>query len=102
MTTTYTNDGQQRVLRVLDGLFGHEVMGLAPGEVARQAGISPALATRDLANLAEAGMAERIEETGRWRISAHLAQRAIATMHALQKNFRKAEELNNRYTTQPR
>ena len=47
----YTNDGQQRILRLLNVLEGHEVNGLTPSQIAQEQGCSASLVTRDLANL---------------------------------------------------
>jgi len=56
----YHCESQQRVLKVLMGLFGHEILGLAPSQVAQANGISAGNTTRDLWNLEQAGLVERL------------------------------------------
>lgn len=57
--TNYANQAQQRVLKALTVIVRHGQAGLTPGEVAVQVGTIPSNATRDLANLIEAGLVER-------------------------------------------
>lgn len=94
----YLSDSQQRVLKTLDVLFGHEVNGLPPGQVAKLVGTSPSNSTRDLANLREAGMAEEIGDTGHWRVSARLGQRALAILHNIDAAAQRLDDTRNRYT----
>lgn len=96
----YESSCQQRILRVLLTLFGHEVAGLAPGELARLAGITPQDATRDLANLHYAGIAEQAGD-GRWRLTPMIPQKALAAVAEMDKAKRKIEELSQRYTRAP-
>ncbi|WP_257385048.1 hypothetical protein [Tahibacter caeni] len=79
------NVAQQRVLRTLRVLVEHGNEGLLPGKVAELVGTIPSNATRDLANLRIAGLAQQIDE--RWypamvrvpaRDAAHSAQRSSA------------------------
>ena len=94
----YTNAAQQRILKVLDLLFGYEINGLAPGEIAKSVNATASSITRDLANLVEAGMAEEITDTGRYRITPRLASRVIATLNTFSAAQQKLEELRLRYT----
>jgi DNA-binding IclR family transcriptional regulator len=98
MTSKYLNTCQQRVLSVLDLLFGHEISGLAPGEIAKSVQASASAITRDLANLAEGGMAEEIPNTGRWRITPRLGSRALATLQTFDRAERQLGDLKNRFT----
>ncbi len=93
---------QLRVLRMLDLLFGHEIRGLAPGEMAKRLAVNPSAVTRDLANLAEAGMAEEIPGTGRWRITSRLGTRVLATLQTFDRAERQLAELRTRFTQPPR
>ena len=80
-TASYTCEPQQRLLKLITLLAGNEVHGLAPGEIAKAQGCSPSVVTRDLANLAEGGYAERVPALdGRWRLSPQIVQ--IAVRHA--------------------
>ena len=76
----YTNPAQQRLLRMVDLLAGHELHGLAPGEIAKALAIGPSSVTRDLDNLRSAGWAEQTPQGGRWRLSPHVVQ--ISMRHA--------------------
>lgn len=100
-TTTYLNDGQQRLLALIRVLAGNEVHGLAPGEIAKAQSCSPSLVTRDLANLKEAGFAEQIVETGRWRLGPALVQVALAHTREIEKAERKLAETRQRFSRTP-
>lgn len=93
----YSSDSQQRVLQVLDLLFGHEITGLAPGEIAKSINITPSSVTRDLANLAEAGMAEEVGSSGRYRITPRLGSRALATLQTFDRAEQQLGDLKTRF-----
>lgn len=97
----YTNDGQQRILGLLRFLRGNEFLGVTPTELAKATGSSAALITRDLANLETAGYAERIEETGRWRLGPELIKTAIAFTDHIDQQQRRLTEIRQRYTRTP-
>ena len=59
--TDYTNSAQQRLIKVILALFGDVVHGLSPGAIAKSVGCSSPMVTRDLDNLASAGIAQRDE-----------------------------------------
>ena len=94
----YLNSSQQRILQVLLAMFGHEIQGIAPGELAKGLNISASEATRALANLRIAGVAEQLTDTGRWRLTPRVAQRAVAMLNAIQQAAARVEEVRNRYT----
>jgi DNA-binding IclR family transcriptional regulator len=98
MSATYKCASQQRILKVLMCLFGHEIEGLTPGQVAQLAGITPANATRDLWNLEEAGLAERLPGGDKVRISPQLGSKALAVLHTFDRAQRSLTDLTNRYT----
>jgi DNA-binding IclR family transcriptional regulator len=97
----YTNAAQQRVLKALMVLAGHELEGLAPAQVARALHTSQSNATRDLANLLESGLAERLD-SNRWRLSPRLVQIAKAHTEALARYEANLEEVKQRYSRLPR
>lgn len=97
----YTSKSQQRILRTLTVLAGNEFNGLTPSEVAKAVRTSASNATRDLANLREAGLAEVIQETGRWRLGPKLVQIAVAFSTHLNRAQTRLDELTNRYTRSP-
>lgn len=93
----YSSDSQQRVLQVLDLLFGHEITGLAPGEIAKSINATASSITRDLANLVEAGMAEEIGSSGRYRITPRLGSRALATLQTFDRAEKQLGDLKTRF-----
>lgn len=97
----YDSPGQQRILRALTVLAGNEFQGVTPGELARALGVTPSTVTRDLHNLREAGFAEQIQETGRWRLGPKPVQIALAFSSALQRAEARLGEIRNRYTREP-
>lgn len=98
----YQNDSQQRVLRVLLSMSGHEISGLSPSEIAKGLEISASHVTRDLANLRLAGLAEELVGLGRWRLTPKLIQIGVAMQLAVEEAERKLDETRLRYTRAPR
>jgi len=96
-TTDYTNDAQQRLVKVILLMCGHVVNGLPPSVIAREVGCSAAVMTRDLANLLQAGVAERDEATGHWRLTPRLPQQAIKVWNAIDAADRRLQEAKNRF-----
>lgn len=94
----YRSESQQRILRVLFALAGHEVNGLAPGEIAKGLSISPSQVTHDLANLKIAGAAEEIPELKRWRLTPRIPQIAVAMLTRLDRDAKRLEEVRQRFT----
>lgn len=94
----YTNDGQQRILRLVNLLAGHEITGIAPADIARQQGCPASMVTRDLDNLRTAGFAELVPETGRWRLAPQVVQIALAHMAALDRAESRLAETRQRYS----
>lgn len=97
----YESPCQQRILRVLMFLFGHEVSGLAPGELAKALQITASDATRDLANMKYAGLAEQIQDSGRWRLTPRLPQRALAMLNEIDRAESRTAEVRQRFTRKP-
>ena len=94
----YTHEGQQRILRLVTLLAGHEITGVAPADIARQQGCNASAVTRDLANLQQAGWAEQVPETGRWRLSPQIVQISVAHAAAMQRAQSRLDETRNRYS----
>jgi|JI9StandDraft_2_1071091.scaffolds.fasta_scaffold392026_2 DNA-binding IclR family transcriptional regulator len=97
----YDNAAQQRILRLVGILSGHELHGLSPKDMADGLGISQPTITRDLHNLREVGFAEQIQETGRYRLSPKIVQIAIAHMTAMERAASQLTETKNRYSREP-
>lgn len=99
--TDYTNDAQQRLVRLILALFGDVVNGFAPGVLARHVGCSPSVIQRDLDNLRTAGLAQRDEETGHWRLTPRLPQQAIKALASIDAAQRRVDETRQRMTRNP-
>jgi DNA-binding IclR family transcriptional regulator len=96
--TDYTNSSQQRILKVVLAMFGHEIDGLAPGQLAKLAGITPGEATRDLDNLMQAGWVETLPQGNSYRITPMVGQKAMAILHTLSRAAQQVADTQNRYT----
>lgn len=96
--TQYQNEGQQRLLKLITLLAGHEITGMAPADIARQQGCPASAVTRDLANLQIGGYAEHVPETGRWRLSPSIVQIGLRHMHALDQAEARLSEVRSRFS----
>lgn len=94
----YDNAAQQRVLKVMLALFGHEIDGLAPGQIAKIVGTNPGNVTRDLHNLVEMGIAERMPHNDNARIAPRIGQKALAILNNIDSAAKRIDETRNRYT----
>lgn len=94
----YYNGSQQRVLRVMLALFGHEIDGLAPSQLARAVNANASAITRDIYNLIEVGVAERLPHNENIRISPVLGRKALQVMTALDAAERRIHETRTRFT----
>lgn len=94
----YTNASQQRILRLITALAGHEITGVAPAVLARELACSAACVTRDIDNLRTAGLAEQVPETARWRLGPGIVQIALKHMSALDRAQTRLTEVRNRYS----
>ena len=97
----YTNEAQQRVLKITIALGGSMFHGLSNGELAKLVGAPPSTIVRDLQNLKKAGFAEQIAETGRWRLGVRPVQVFRAFSLEMQRMREKADEIVQRYTRLP-
>lgn len=98
MAGKYTNDAQQRLVKLVLVMFGDVVNGYLPSELAKAVGASPGTMTRDLDNLETAGLARPDEETGRWRLTPRLPQQAIKVFNAIDAADQRVQEARNRFT----
>lgn len=96
--TDYTSNCQQRILKVMLALFGHEIDGLPPGQIAKTLGILASKATRDLDNLKTAGLVEQVPHNMNYRITPMLGQKALAILHTIDRAAQRVEETRSRYT----
>lgn len=101
MTERYISNQVQRVLRILKHLGGHEVDGLAPGEISKSLDISPANVTSALANLKHAGLAEQLPNINRWRLTPYIPQLGVAMLNGIERRESKIAETKQRFTRTP-
>lgn len=99
--TDYTNDAQQRLMKLVTVLFGDVVNGYLPSVLAKAMGCKPPVVTRDLDNLATFGWAERDEVSGAWRLSPRLPQQTLKVWTAIDRAERQLAEAKNRFSRTP-
>lgn len=99
--TDYTNDAQQRIIKMMLVLFNDVVDGLSPSVLAREMNCSASVMTRDINNLLTAGIAEKVEKTDRVRLTARLPQQAIKVWTAIDNAERRLQESKTRFTRTP-
>lgn len=79
-------------------LTGHEVLGLAPGEIAKGLDVSPSWVSINLPALeAETGFVERVTGTNRWRLGVPFVRIAMTCMTNLNAERQRLEETAKRY-----
>ncbi len=104
--TQYTCAAQQRLLAVMMALAGHEIDGVSMMEIttalATRAGKDPKNQKnnifRDLHNLKEAGLAEQLPDSERWRLAPRLVQVATAYQRHLDRAAARLDETRQRYS----
>lgn len=97
MEKQYTNAAQLRACKTIKALFGHEVSGIECAELAKRLDNSKAQVYKDLCVLEQAGFAEQMPDSKRWRIAPTLGREAVKIMNALGTARRKMNELAGRY-----
>lgn len=101
--TPESGQAQRRIIQTILCLAGNELLGLSTVELQRALGAKHAsVVTRDLQVLLDLGVAEKIQETGRWRLGPRLIQVARDFEIALAKASTKVQELEQRYTRSAR
>lgn len=98
MSEPYVSEPQQRILRLINLLAGHEITGLTPGEIAKGQDCNASQVTRDLANLRAAGFAEQVPETGRWRLSPQIVQISVRHAAALGQARQRLDDITQRFS----
>lgn len=101
MSERYKNEAQQRIFKVVFVLFGHVVNGLPPSAIAREVGCSNAVMTRDLANLNIAGLVDKDETSGYYRLTQRLPQQCFKVLAEIERADRRLAEVKNRFTRNP-
>ncbi len=96
MTDKYTSTSQQRVLKTLKALFGHEVTGISNQDLAKRLGSTSDRVFKDLKNLEQAGLAEQLPNKN-WRIASNLGREAIRIVNNIRAMSARVEETAERY-----
>lgn len=94
---SYASESQQRLLKVLDALWGNEISGVSAAAIAKAINENASTVFRDLHNLKAAGYAEYVEDTKTWRISPRVFRRALTTMAEFDKAEKALAERKQRY-----
>jgi DNA-binding IclR family transcriptional regulator len=88
----------RKTCELLRLLAGHELLGLAPGEIAKGLGVSPSWVSINLPALeAETGFVERVDGANRWRLGVPLVRIATTVSTNLNQARRRLDELGQRY-----
>ena len=88
----------RKTCELLRLLAGHEVLGLAPSEIAKALGVAPPWVSVNLRALeAETGFVERVEGTNRWRLGVPFVRVAFTVSTNLNQARRRLDELGQRY-----
>lgn len=79
-------------------LAGHELLGLAPGEIAKGLGVSPSWVSINLPALAaETGFVDQVAGTNRWRLGVPFVRIAVTVSVHLNQARNQLDELQKRY-----
>lgn len=79
-------------------LAGHEVLGLAPGEIAKGLGVPPSWVSQNLPPLATTGYVEQVVGTNRWRLGVQFVRIATTVATSLNAAKRQLDEVSARYS----
>ena len=89
----------RKVCELLRLLAGHEVLGLAPGEIAKGLEVGASWVSVNLPALAaETGFGERVEGANRWRLGVPLVRIATTVATNLNAARRQLDDISNRYS----
>ncbi|SEQ85278.1 transcriptional regulator [Giesbergeria anulus] len=79
-------------------LAGHEVLGLAPGEIAKGLDVAPSWVSQNLPALASTGFVEQVAHTKRWRLGVQFVRIAVTVGSNLNAAKRQLDDLSQRYS----
>lgn len=95
----YISAQVQRVLTAIELMAGKELDGVEPKQLAKELDTSPADVTRILANLAQAGWAERLPgNEKRWRLHKKPVQLSNTVDHNMKNVLRNLQQEYNNYS----
>lgn len=93
---TYTNEAQQRIIKLVEVLAGHEDKGLSLKDIAVLLGTSTTASFRDLKNLEAVGWAMQLKNTN-WAMTAKAAQPLKAVANNVHKLMGEVNRINKEY-----
>lgn len=79
-------------------LAGHEVLGLAPGEIAKGLGAPASWVSQNLPSLATTGYVEQVAGTNRWRLGVQFVRIATTVATNLNAAKRQLDDVSARYS----
>lgn len=80
-------------------LAGNELLGLAPGEIAKGLNVSPSWVSQTLPALAaNGGFVEQVDGTNRWRLGVPFVRIGMTVSTNLSQARRKLDEISQRYS----
>ena len=88
----------RKVCELLRLLAGHEVLGLAPGEIAKGLGVPPSWVSQNLPPLATTGFVEQVAGTNRWRLGVQFVRIATTVATNLNAAKRQLDDISARYS----
>ncbi|MBD1584928.1 hypothetical protein [Pseudoalteromonas sp. S16_S37] len=99
MSSPYTSDQIQRLLRLVELMAGNEIEGVEPNKLATVLQTSKADVTRLLANLEQADWAERLPANNkRWRLHKKPVQLCNTVDHNMKTVLRNLQIEHNNYS----
>jgi DNA-binding IclR family transcriptional regulator len=97
-TAPKLNDAIRKTCELFRLLAGHELLGLAPGEIAKGLNVSAPWVSVNLPAIAlETGFVERVDGTNRWRLGVPLVRIAMSVSTELASAKRRLAEVSDRY-----
>ena len=92
------NDAIRKTCELFRLLAGHELLGLAPGEIAKGLNVAPSWVSINLpAIAAETGFLERVDGTNRWRLGVPFVRISVTVATNLNQAKRRLDEITQRY-----
>lgn len=79
-------------------LAGHELLGLAPGEIAKGLGVPPSWVSQNMPAMATTGFVEQVAGTNRWRLGVSFVRISTTVATNLNAAKRQLEDISARYS----
>ncbi len=96
-TTYKLADNVRKTCELFRLLAGHELLGLAPAEIAKGLEVAPSWVSVNLPALAGTGFVERVDGANRWRLGVAFVRISVTVATNLGAAKRRLEETSQRY-----